>query len=435
MKIAIIDADLIGRDKHRFPNLVCMKLSGYYKEFGHDVKLITDYKDLYYDESIWIDYQSALEEHEKRFKKHDELNSKILCEKMSPCFREENIKFDKVFISKVFTDTPIDEDLLTLSNVEYGGTGFFYDKAPKLLDEVEHHMPDYHLYDEWVNERLKEGGKRKDFTYYLDYSIGFMSRGCIRQCSFCVNKNYKSCNVHSHLSEFLDESRSYICLLDDNVLACKDWRNIFEELIATGKKFQFKQGCDERLLTDEKCEILFNKSKWIGDRIFAFDNIKDREVIERKLKMIRKHTNNQIKFYTFCGYNHDDIGVYDEKFWVKDIEDLFERIKILMTYGCLPYVMRFKDYVLSPYKGIYINAASWCNQPSLFRKMSFAEYSMARGMSNENYKKYKMDFDSYLADGNKKGSSWRYYEEFSRKYPEIAEKYFYMKWNYSNRNS
>ena len=66
--------------------------------------------------------------------------------------------------------------------------------------------------------------------------------------------------------------------------------------------------------------------------------------------------------------------------------------------------------------------------------MSFAEYSMARGMSNENYKKYKMNFDSYLADGNKKGSSWRYYEEFSSKYPEIAEKYFHMKWNYSNRN-
>ena len=33
-KVAIIDADLIGRKKHRFPNLVCMKLSGYYKELG-----------------------------------------------------------------------------------------------------------------------------------------------------------------------------------------------------------------------------------------------------------------------------------------------------------------------------------------------------------------------------------------------------------------
>lgn len=222
MKIAIIDADLIGRDKHRFPNLVCMKLSGYYKELGDEVELKTDYEDL--------------------------------------------VAYDKVFISKVFTDTPIDEEILKLPNVEYGGTGFFYDKAPKLPDEVEHHMPDYHLYDEWIKERLNEGGKRKDFTYYLDYSIGFMSRGCIRQCSFCVNKNYKSCEVHSHLSEFLDENKPYICLLDDNVLACRDWKSIFEELIATGKKFQFKQGCDERLLTDEKCEILFKKSKCKVDR-------------------------------------------------------------------------------------------------------------------------------------------------------------------------
>lgn len=39
MKIAIIDADLIGRSKHRFPNLVCMKLSGYYKEIGAEVEL------------------------------------------------------------------------------------------------------------------------------------------------------------------------------------------------------------------------------------------------------------------------------------------------------------------------------------------------------------------------------------------------------------
>lgn len=382
-----------------------MKLSGYYKELGNDVSLKMDYEDL--------------------------------------------SSYDKVFISKVFTDTPIDESILKLPNVEYGGTGFFYDKAPKLPLEVEHHMPDYHLYDDWVNEKLNEDGKedeseedraerirkkRKEFTYYLDYSIGFMTRGCIRGCSFCVNKNYRSCELHSNLSEFLDESRPYICLLDDNVLACKDWRKVFEELIATGKKFQFKQGCDERLLTDEKCEILFNKSKWIGDRIFAFDNIKDRELIERKLQMIRRHTNDQIKFYTFCGYNHDNIGVYDEEFWVKDIVDLFERIKILMTYGCLPYVMRFKDYELSPYRGIYITAASWCNQPSFFRKMSFEEFSKARGMSNENYKKYKMDFDSYLADGGKKGSCWRYYEEFAEKYPEIAEKYFHMKWNYSNKN-
>ena len=162
MKIAIIDADLIGRSKHRFPNLACMKLSGYYKGLGNEVELKTDYMNL----SL----------------------------------------YDKVFISKVFTDTPIDKNILKLQNVEYGGTGFYYDKALALPLEIEHHMPDYHLYDNWVSKQLNECSniekKRKDLTYYLDYSIGFMTRGCIRQCSFCVNKNYKSCELHSSLSEF-----------------------------------------------------------------------------------------------------------------------------------------------------------------------------------------------------------------------------------------
>lgn len=33
-RIAVIDADLIGRKKHKFPNLACMKLSGYHKAHG-----------------------------------------------------------------------------------------------------------------------------------------------------------------------------------------------------------------------------------------------------------------------------------------------------------------------------------------------------------------------------------------------------------------
>ncbi len=45
-KTAIIDADLVGRKRHRFPNLVCMKLSAYEKERGNDVELKMDYKDL-----------------------------------------------------------------------------------------------------------------------------------------------------------------------------------------------------------------------------------------------------------------------------------------------------------------------------------------------------------------------------------------------------
>ena len=61
--IAIIDADLLGRNKHRFPNLACEKISGYWKEKGAIVELKLDYENL--------------------------------------------DLFDDVFISKVFTDTPV----------------------------------------------------------------------------------------------------------------------------------------------------------------------------------------------------------------------------------------------------------------------------------------------------------------------------------------
>lgn len=40
MKIGIIDADLISRRKHRFPNLACEKISAFWKEQGAEVTLL-----------------------------------------------------------------------------------------------------------------------------------------------------------------------------------------------------------------------------------------------------------------------------------------------------------------------------------------------------------------------------------------------------------
>ena len=175
-KIAIIDADLVGRKKHRFSNLVCMKLSGYHKNRGDDVTLKMTY---------------------------DGLET-----------------FDRVYLSKVFTDTIVPDEVLSLSNLSYGGTGFYYDKAPALPDDVEHHMPDYHLYDAWLETQTESGKKPAEFSYYTDYSIGFLTRGCFRKCDFCVNKNYNKVRRHSPLSEFFDPKRPKICLLDDNFFGC-----------------------------------------------------------------------------------------------------------------------------------------------------------------------------------------------------------------------
>jgi len=365
LNIAIIDADLIGRSKHRFPNLACMKLSGYYKSKGDNVTLKTDYNDI---ES-----------------------------------------YDKVFISKVFTDTPIDENILNLSNVEYGGTGFYFDKASNLPDEIEHHMPDYDLYSKWIKSEIDRGIKINQFDDYLKSSIGFTTRGCFRKCAFCVNKKYDRAVKHSPINEFIDVQRPRISLWDDNFLAYPHWKEILEDLKATKKYFQFRQGLDIRLMTEDKV-LAFKSVKYFGDYIFAFDFIGDRKIIEEKLIIWKKHIKKTTKFYVFCGFDRND--KWDLEFWKQDIIDTFERIKILMQYGCLPYIMRFNRYEESPYRGMYINLARWCNQPNFFKKTTFKEYCCVNGSNS---------------------STVKYMKEFENQFPEVAEEYFDLRFDNLNK--
>jgi len=391
LKIGIIDADLLGRKNHRFPNLVCEKLSGYWKEHGASVRLLLNY---------------------------DHLD-----------------KYDKVYISKVFTDTPVPDwiaenvDMATVKttlpeNIQVGGTGFFFAQAPNLPDEIEHHMPDYHLYDKWIEnevsvaralaeengDEFEESKFRLQFKEYTDYSIGFMTRGCFRKCPFCVNQKYDHVFLHSPLEEFFDPTRKKICLLDDNVLGCPRWRDILQELINTGRPFKFKQGMDERLLTDEKCELLFNSS-YDGDYTFAFDNIADYDLIHRKLQMIRRYTDvKNIKFYVLVGFESTD---------AQDIKNMWKRVALLMRYQCIPYIMRYQNkndtpWKRSEYAGMYITMARWCNQPSFYKKMSFRQFCEAN--------------QARVKTKGKICSSMKALLDFEEKNPKVADKYFDLRY-------
>ena len=350
MNIAVIDADLIGRNRHRFPNLACMKISGFHKARGDAVTLKTNYDGL--------------------------------------------TTFDKVYLAKVFTDTPIPTgglfgSIFDLPNLTFGGTGFFYDNAPPLPHNIEHSMPDYHLYDLWA-------GSGTEFKAYHDYSIGFLTRGCFRHCPFCVNRRANAVVKHSPLSEFLDPSRKKICLLDDNFFGYADWRAELVALIDTGKPFHFKQGLDARLLDDAKAELLFS-SRYDGDFIFAFDDWQDRDVIESKLQLIRRYERRRqrVKFYCLCGYDRG--GRYDEKFWLADLWKLVKRMALLKRYDCLPYVMRFDRYKQSPYRELYVDLAAFANQPRFFQKMPltvFARHHRNGRLSSP----ILFDFQRYLED-------------------------------------
>lgn len=375
MGIAIVDADLIGRKRHRFPNLACEKISGYWKEKGEDVHLVMDY---------------------------DLLDN-----------------YDQVFVSKVFTDTPIPDHIQESERIHIGGTGFFFDKAQNLPDEIEHHRPDYQLYDDWISSEVEKAqsasqmtGKNfrrsafmLQFKEYIDYSIGFLTRGCFRKCQFCVNQKYDHVFAHSPLAEFFSPDRKKICLLDDNFLGYARWRPLLEELISTGRPFKFKQGLDERILTEEKCKLLFN-ANYDGDFTFAFDNIEDYDLVQSKLRMIRRYTDSlNIKFYVLVGFKSCD---------ATDIENAFRRLELLMRFQCLPYIMRYQHKNETPwqnskYRGMYISLARWGNQPNIFKKMSFRQFCEA---------------NQALHQSGIVCSTLRALQEFEHDHPEIAKKYF-----------
>lgn len=68
--------------------------------------------------------------------------------------------------------------------------------------------------------------------------------------------------------------------------------------------------------------------------------------------------------------------------------------------------MKYKDYELSPYRGTYINISAWCNQPNIFKKMTYNQFCEA--------------------DNKRKGgqsATLRYYQKLLEDYPYIS-KYF-----------
>lgn len=306
MNIAIVDADLYRQ--HRFPNLACMKLSSYHKRLGNSVINLQDY-------------------------------SKIK-------------NFDKVFVSKVFTNTKVPD---LGPNVICGGTGFFYDKSPKLEKEIEHSKPDYSFYD-------------IDNPYFKEYSIGFTTRGCPRRCSFCVNRTSSGTIAASPIKEFFDPTRPKLCLLDDNIFAYPKWKDVFSEL--KDYRFEFKQGLDIRLLDDARGKALC-QSKLLGHLIFAFDNVQDYPIINKKLMILRRWTTHRAKAYILAGY--PEAGP-------KNILTVFQRLDLLWQFSVLGYFMPYSSTLIveEPYRSIYTQLGRWCNQPAFQWKKSFKEFCLTQ---------------------------------------------------------
>ena len=175
---------LIDVDGHNFPNLPLMKISAYHKNNGDSVE--------------WY----------------------------NPLFHLTEEPLDRVYMAKVFTFTPEYEYFINAITVQRGGTGYYYPSGGEPLpEEIEHIYPDYDLYS-------------KKSTAY-----GFLTRGCPRNCKFCIvgeKEGIKSRKV-ADLNEFWNGQKE-IKLLDPNILAAKQHKELLEQLAAWGHGWILHRG-------------------------------------------------------------------------------------------------------------------------------------------------------------------------------------------------
>lgn len=303
MRIGLIDVD-----GHNFPNLPLMKLSAWHKKQGDKVER----------------YEPLI---------HNNLNT---------------APFDKVYMSKVFTFT--DDYLYPVNAKEIikGGTGYFYPNGGEALPyEIENSYPDYSLYP----------------TLTKDKAYGFLTRGCPRNCDFCiVGKKEGTCSVKVADLELFWRGQKNIVLLDPNITACKWWSELFIQLIESKAYIDFTQGLDIRCITEEKAEYL--KQMKIKRIHFAWDKYEEKEIIVPKLKEFKKITDwgkQKTIVYVLTNFN-------------TTLEQDLERIYILKELGYWPYIMIYNKKELP--RGHEIKKLQrWVNSKRIFeRTQRFEEY-------------------------------------------------------------
>ena len=265
---------------------------------------------------------------------------------------------DMVYMSKVFSFTEDYMYPIRAKKVVRGGSGYcittidgkeHYDKSKdmQLPYEIEHIYPDYSLYPE----------STKDTAY------GYLTRGCPRGCDFChveAKEGRKSYKV-ADLNEFWNGQKN-IVLLDPNITACREWKDLFQQLIDSGAYVDFSQGLDIRLMTEEK--MLMLKDIKVKQLHFAWDKYEDKEMIVPKFERFKEVSGldyRKLGVFVLCGFN-------------TTLDQDLDRIYTLRDIGYNPYVMIYNKDKLK--KGhILRKLQRYVNNRVIFRTIdNFDEY-------------------------------------------------------------
>jgi hypothetical protein len=193
--------------------------------------------------------------------------------------------------------------------------------------------PDYSLVPEWNKTK--------------NASIIFTSRGCIRSCTFCgvsriegqLNSEKKS------IRKIIWPEHKRVILFDNNFLASCGWESVLHELQELNLTVDFNQGLDARLITERVaskiCEVKIDRFLRL-----SYDTLNMGPSVKNAIELLKSHGIPGRNILVYVLYNFTDSP-----------QDLFVRIKNILSLGAVAYPMRFQP-VMTLQKNTYI-APSW----------------------------------------------------------------------------
>lgn len=257
---------------------------------------------------------------------------------------------DKIYASKVFTFTPdyVDYSAGDPDPVK-GGTGYrIYQDLPEYIDSVK---PDYSLYPQY------------------EFAVGFLSRGCIRNCPWCVVPKKEGMIRRYDDIERIAQGRKHLVLMDNNFLANdrEFVREQLEKARRSGYFIDFNQGLDARLVDEENSRWLA-ACRWraaTGNNSyirFSCDTAAMVKPVQRAIRLLRRCYNG--KFFIY--------------FLAAEVEETLWRIREIMNTATKidPFVMPYRDFersgeIVDP--GL-ADLARWCNSVAIRKSCDFGKY-------------------------------------------------------------
>ena len=238
-------------------------------------------------------------------------------------------RYDKLYCSSIFDFT---DKRGVPARAERGGTGFIPITKQLLFDTPEY---DYSIYPG------------------CDYSIMWFSRGCIRNCPFCLVQQ-KEGMIRPVTPKPPNPNGKYIVVQDNNFFANPMWRGAIDMLKALDQPVDM-QGVDIRLLDDEQCDALLSLTHYKQIKI-AWNNPRD-DLQDRLTWMISKIKPCKIMCYVLIGYDSTP-------------EQDIERVMCLRSRSIDPFVMAYNKQ--DEYQRRF---ARWVNHKAVFKSVEWEDYN------------------------------------------------------------